>query len=611
MDRSLTQPPARADALAPEPAWRRLDPRRHVAAALGWTVFALVVGGAVLAAALSANLAARHVAADTRARLSQTAGQADDALLAQVQVRLAALQAAVAQWRLDAAGNAQPDDRLRALQQQQPELNWIGVRDLTGRLQFATNGADAAGPAPALPWLSRGARAPQVALHRSGDAQVPNALVLAVPLAAGDAPPAGILEARLPWLWLQAELDARVRAMSGGAPIELLLLDSAGRLLAGPPTLERLEPGADLSDGGRYLLGYPPQRAADDASAASAGWRVVVREDRDHALANARRTRQAVLWSVLGVGLLAAVAVAVAARRLLRRLDLLADQARAVGSGSRAAIDVPRGRDEVHAIGRTLAALIGQLQHEKAALTRLNAELDARVAARTQRIERLARDARHAAVTRERLRLARGLHDTLAQSLMALLTQIRLVRKLSAGWGREQLDAELALAEQAAADGLADARAAIGQIRQPGVHDNGLGPELQALLQHFSERSGVELHARIDAQAAELIDERAATVLSIAQEAIRNVERHAHARQLTLSLAPEADGDHSDHGDGDEPRTWCLEIADDGVGLRPGATPAGHYGLTGLREQAEQLGAELSVDSAPGRGCRVRLRCTL
>lgn len=574
-------------------------------------MFALVVGGAVLAAALSANLAARHVAADTRARLSQTAGQADDALLAQVQVRLAALQAAVAQWRLDAAGNAQPDDRLRALQQQQPELNWIGVRDLTGRLQFATNGADAAGPAPALPWLSRGARAPQVALHRSGDAQVPNALVLAVPLAAGDAPPAGILEARLPWLWLQAELDARVRAMSGGAPIELLLLDSAGRLLAGPPTLERLEPGADLSDGGRYLLGYPPQRAADDASAASAGWRVVVREDRDHALANARRTRQAVLWSVLGVGLLAAVAVAVAARRLLRRLDLLADQARAVGSGSRAAIDVPRGRDEVHAIGRTLAALIGQLQHEKAALTRLNAELDARVAARTQRIERLARDARHAAVTRERLRLARGLHDTLAQSLMALLTQIRLVRKLSAGWGREQLDAELALAEQAAADGLADARAAIGQIRQPGVHDNGLGPELQALLQHFSERSGVELHARIDAQAAELIDERAATVLSIAQEAIRNVERHAHARQLTLSLAPEADGDHSDHGDGDEPRTWCLEIADDGVGLRPGATPAGHYGLTGLREQAEQLGAELSVDSAPGRGCRVRLRCTL
>jgi signal transduction histidine kinase len=245
----------------------------------------------------------------------------------------------------------------------------------------------------------------------------------------------------------------------------------------------------------------------------------------------------------------------------------------------------------------------GHWQDEKAALTQLNTELDARVAARTARIERLAQDARHAAVTRERLRLARGLHDTLAHSLMALLTQIRMMRKLGPSWSREQLDAELQDAETVAASGLAEARAAIGQMRDAGVHDNGLGPELQALLQRFAERSAVQVEAHIDAAAADLVDERAAMVLAMAREALRNVERHAGAHQVSLSLAPL---DAPDAG-GDAPAPWRLVLRDDGCGFDPGAIPDGHFGLVGLREQAQQLGATLHIDSAPGQGCRVQL----
>ena len=209
---------------------------------------------------------------------------------------------------------------------------------------------------------------------------------------------------------------------------------------------------------------------------------------------------------------------------------------------------------------------------------------------------------RHAAVTRERLRLARGLHDTLAQSLMALLTQVRLMRKLGAQWTRERLDAELRDAEKLAADGLAEARAVIGQMRDSEVHDSGLGPALQALLHRFSEDSGVHVQALVDPASADLVSERAATVLNMVRELLRNVRRHAGASTLALSLQPE------EGGDADADMCWRLTLSDDGRGFDPAAVPPGHYGLQGLREQAQQIGAQLALDSAPGQGCRVRLR---
>lgn len=601
MTQSLAQATPPGGEPPSERAWQHLDPRRHIAAAVGWAVFVLMAVGALLAGELAAGTAEREMRADTQARLVQTAGQTADALLAQVEVLLAAMQATAAQWRLDTAVAPTLDERLRALQREQPALGWIGLQDASGAVVAATDAA--AAPATLTPELQQGLRTPRVILRRARAATESDALVLAVPLAEAGQPPAGVLVAQLPWLWLQAELDARLRAMAGGAPLQVLLLDPTGRVLAGPAHVGTAAPLADLSEGGRYLLGRPAPGAERDAHAQGMGWQVVVREDADLAFARARETRHAVLAGVLGVGLLAALAVVVVARRPLRRLDELARQARAVQGGRRAMVDVPAGRDEVHAIGQALAQLIAHLQDEKAALARLNAELDARVASRTARIERLAQDARRAAVTRERLRLARGLHDTLAHSLMALLTQIRLMRKLGARWERPQWDAELAQAEQAATEGLAEVRAAIGQMRESGVHDNGLGPELQALLQRFAERSAVAAHAQIDAAAAELTDERAAAVFGMVREALRNVEHHAQARQVTLTLTPQA----PPAPDGDAPTRWQLTLTDDGRGFDPSARHDGHYGLVGLREQAAQLGASLHVDSAPGQGCRIEL----
>ena len=622
MDGSLNHAPGAGNAAPPhESLWQRLNPLRHFAAALGWAMFALVVAGALVAGQWAANEAERHVAASARARLAQTANQAGDALLAQVRLPLAAMQAVAGQWALQAPPQpAAMAARLAALQARVPELGWLGVLDARGQWQGMTDAWPGADALPGQPWLAQAASRAVVALHRGrGMDGEDDALLLAVPQggtetdADADAPPAGVLVARLPWLWLQAQLDAHLRAMGDGEPVELMLLGPGGRLLAASRAVRGRPAGLDWSEGGRYLVGQagaffsPVAQAATTPGIAAPGvWQLRVRERADRALAPARQTHRAVLAGVLAVGLLAALAAALVAHRLLARLDALARQARAVRRGERTRIDVPPGRDEVHAIGATLADLVDGLQQEQARLARLNAELDARVNARAARIQRLAEDARHAAVTRERLRLARGLHDTLAHSLMALLTQVRLLRKLGPRWSREELEAELARTEDVATEGLAEVRAAIGQMREASVHDSGLGPELAALLARFAERTGVQVQSRIDPAAAELVNERAATVFSIAREALRNVEHHAGAAGVTLELqaqpAPELDSD--------APVPWHLTLTDDGCGFDPHLARPGHYGLTGLREQAAQFGGAIEIDSAPGRGCRITLHFT-
>ena len=248
------------------------------------------------------------------------------------------------------------------------------------------------------------------------------------------------------------------------------------------------------------------------------------------------------------------------------------------------------------------------LQREKQALATLNAELDARVAERTARIERMAEETRHAAIARERLRLARELHDTLAHSLMALLTQIRLIRKLRDVLEPAELNEELARAEEVAATGLAEARAAITQMRHNSVRDEGLGAALQQLVRRFRTRSGIDAALRADTQAAGMADERAETVFRIVEEALTNVERHANAKKVRVVLRwLQSSPVDQMHWNPEEPACARVEIVDDGVGFDPATPCPGHYGLRGIREQAELIQARFELHSRPGAGTRVVL----
>jgi signal transduction histidine kinase len=211
----------------------------------------------------------------------------------------------------------------------------------------------------------------------------------------------------------------------------------------------------------------------------------------------------------------------------------------------------------------------------------------------------MADEARHAAVTRERLRIARDLHDTLAHSLMALLTQIRLVRKLRGRMAAAELDEELGRAEDVATTGLSESRAAIAQMRDNGVRDTGLGAAVQDLTRRFSARTGVAVALESDETVAKSTDERAETVFRIIEEALRNVERHAGAQTVRVGL-------HSTPDAADRTQV-NIEVSDDGVGFDPALPRPGHYGLRGIREQAALIGARLGVLSQPGKGTQIVL----
>ena len=267
-------------------------------------------------------------------------------------------------------------------------------------------------------------------------------------------------------------------ALSKRRQIEVILAGRDGTVLVGPARWlgVHLSADNDLTEGGSHSMGTRTQlRLADGLGL---GWTAIVRQQADLSLEPVRSIRRTVFLIVFLAGLLAAGSAAIVARVFTRRLSMLAQDAEAVRRGDALTLKSPVGLDEVSRIGGTLLQLVDHLQTEKQALQILNSELDKRVAERTLRIERMADEARHAAVTRERFRIARDLHDTLAHSMMALLTQIRLIRKLRMRMAQEEFDAELDRAETVAATGLSEARAAITQMRDNGVHDTGLGPAL-------------------------------------------------------------------------------------------------------------------------------------
>lgn len=330
-------------------------------------------------------------------------------------------------------------------------------------------------------------------------------------------------------------------------------------------------------------------------SLAALGWQVAVAQSsEERGPGGGSLSEKLTVISIL-LSITAAVVGAAFARRLTRRLGDLTAQVRRVATQESEGIALPSGRDEVAVLGRAFSRLLEALRQEHDELDRMAQELEERVQARTREVERLAADSRYAAVVRERLRLARDLHDTLAHSMMAMLVEVRTLRVLHER-DPSRLGAELARAEELARNGLKEAREAVSQMRVNAVRDLGLGPALGGAVNRFAERTGVEARFQADPQAASFADARAETMFRIAEEALRNIDRHAQAAHVDVALKNHADG------------AIELVISDDGVGFDPAAAHPGHYGVLGIREQAELIEAQLELLSAPGAGATVRVR---
>lgn len=219
-------------------------------------------------------------------------------------------------------------------------------------------------------------------------------------------------------------------------------------------------------------------------------------------------------------------------------------------------------------------------------LERLNAELERALTDNAALQVELVAQARDAGVQEERARLAREIHDTLAQSLAGIVTQ------LEASVGGERQQRALDLARQA----LAEARRSMLDL-SPGDLDGVTLPEaLSCVVAAWSAEHGVRADAVVVGEAVALHPEVEATVLRIAQESLTNVAKHAGAARVGVTLAY----------DGDE---VVLDVRDDGVGFDVDA-PAGSssFGLRGMRQRVARLAGELALESGPGRGTAVSVR---
>ena len=199
------------------------------------------------------------------------------------------------------------------------------------------------------------------------------------------------------------------------------------------------------------------------------------------------------------------------------------------------------------------------------------------------------------AVLGERNRIAREIHDTLAQGYVGISVQLEVLAELLRLSKVEAAAKHLDLTRGYVREGLADARQSIWALRSQDSGETTLPVKLRRMVEAEGNH-GLESTCSIFGAYRPLPPGTEQEILRVAQEAIHNVKKHAGARKLFVQL---------DYG----PQEIALEVRDDGQGFAPDDAPApGHYGLTGMRERAAVIGGTLEVTSEPGAGTTVRLR---
>ena len=207
---------------------------------------------------------------------------------------------------------------------------------------------------------------------------------------------------------------------------------------------------------------------------------------------------------------------------------------------------------------------------------------------------------RFAVVLEERARLAREIHDTLAQGFVGIVSQLDAVAMAMPdrnNKAREFLD----LARKMARHSLTEARRAVSDLRASVLEGRDLAAALNSGAQMWTAGSGLEVEVDVSGEPKALPSDMEQHLLRIAQEAVTNVLKHAGASKVWVKLHMEA-------------RKLYLRVADNGHGFEQKdafSSKIGHFGLLGMRERAERLGGELHLASHPGAGTEVEVTVPL
>jgi signal transduction histidine kinase len=217
---------------------------------------------------------------------------------------------------------------------------------------------------------------------------------------------------------------------------------------------------------------------------------------------------------------------------------------------------------------RRLAALVGELAASRAESARLS---------------------REAGAATERERLAREIHDTLAQGFTSIVALAQAVEP--------ELDSDIAAAKRhverirtTARENLAEARAMVAELSPTALHDGSLPAAIQRQCDRLSAESGIAATIHIDGDLPPLGMATDVVLLRATQEAFANIRKHSQASTVTVALSPVDCGVR-------------LSVADNGIGLAD--THAEGFGLRGMRARATQVGGTMSVTATPGGGTTV------
>jgi signal transduction histidine kinase len=234
-------------------------------------------------------------------------------------------------------------------------------------------------------------------------------------------------------------------------------------------------------------------------------------------------------------------------------------------------------------VGYFISTLVTRLKQQQDSLAQANAQLTDYAAT----LEELT-------ISRERNRMARELHDTLAHTLSALAVQLETVK---AYWEIDPPAAQTMLDRSLAAtrSGLQETRRALKSLRARPLDDLGLLLALREMAQGTAARANVQLDLSLPEHLPALSPETEQCIYRVAQEAVANAAHHANARTLTVRLSVQG-------------ADVSLVVRDDGLGfnVRQGEA-SGHFGLRGMRERAQLVGGQLTIDSQPGQGTTIRL----
>ena len=311
---------------------------------------------------------------------------------------------------------------------------------------------------------------------------------------------------------------------------------------------------------------------------APAGWALITEEEWEMVVSPSLQITQMAPLVIVPAFILALIALWFVASRIVQPLQRLESKAAALAWGDFEAI-----QDSVGGIS--------EVQHLQKELTEMSRKVQAAQEGLRDYIGAIT-----SAQEEERLRLARELHDDTIQSVIALKQRVQLAQKSVKDQTSRRTLGELEnLAEQT----IENLRRMTRALRPIYLEDLGLVTALEMLVRETSQNNTVDIRFRKTGEERRLSHEVELAFYRIAQEALSNVVRHSQATQAELLIVFRE-------------KETRLEVQDNGIGFEMPKSPTdfapnGHFGLLGMRERADLMGARLEVESAPGKGTKLKV----